>query len=117
MMILLVLTLLSAASFLYYGFTFFTNSGMKEEFQRYGLSKYRYIIGLLQLLGGTGLVVGLMWYPILAISSAGLALLMLIGFMVRVKMKDGFLESLPSFILMLVNGYIFFVAINYCLNK
>ena len=85
---------------------------MKEEFERYGLAKFRYIVGFLQLLGGTGLLIGLIWYPLLGIASAGLALLMLMGFGVRIKMKDGLLESLPSFSLMLINSYIFYLVIN-----
>ncbi len=110
-MLLNILILISAIAFLYYGLTFFTNSGMKEEFARYNLDKFRNLIGCLQLLGGIGLLIGLIWHPALTISSGGLALLMLIGFGVRVKMKDGFLESLPSFTFMILNGYICFVSI------
>ncbi|MET3114960.1 putative membrane protein YphA (DoxX/SURF4 family) [Pedobacter sp. CG_S7] len=111
-MLLIILIIVSAISFLYYGITFFTNSGMEEEFHRYDLSKFRKLIGGLQLLGGAGLFVGLIWPLILIIASGGLALLMLIGFGVRVKMKDGLLQSLPSFIFTLLNFYIFFVALS-----
>lgn len=110
-MLLRILILVSAFSFLYYGLTFFTKSKMREEFERYKLTKYRNLIGLLQLFGGTGLLVGLFWNIALIISSGGLSLLMMIGFVVRVKMKDRFLDSLPSFIFMLLNGYICLVAI------
>ncbi len=110
-MLLLILTLFSAAAFLFYGFSFFASSGMEEEFERYGLPKFRKLIGCLQLLGGAGLLVGLAWQPALVTASGGLSLLMLIGFGVRVKMKDGFLSSLPSFIFMLLNGYICFMAV------
>ena len=84
---------------------------MKEEFERYGLDKFRNLIGGFQLLGGAGLLIGLIWQPILIMSSGGLALLMLIGLGVRIKMKDGFLPSLPSFIFMTLNLYIFILAI------
>ncbi len=110
-MLVKILTVISALSFLYYGLTFFTTSQMKEEFERYDLAKFRSLIGVLQLLGGIGLLIGLLWNPLLIVSAAGLALLMLIGFGVRVKMKDGLLESLPSFFFMLINGYIFFASI------
>ena len=79
---------------------------MKEEFNRYGLDKFRNLVGSLQLLGGAGLLIGIIWQPILIISSGGLALLMLIGFGVRIKMKDGFLLSLPAFVFMILNMYI-----------
>ncbi|ASU34333.1 DoxX family protein [Mucilaginibacter xinganensis] len=110
-MLLKILTIISAASFIYYGISFFTNSGMEEEFRRYNLDKFRKFIGVLQLLGGSGLLAGLFWQPGLIISSGGLALLMLVGFGVRVKMKDGLLASMPSFIFMLLNSYICFAAI------
>jgi ABC-type sugar transport system permease subunit len=110
-MLLNILIVISAVAFLFYGFSFFLNSGMKEEFERYGLDKFRKLIGYLQLLGGTGLLLGLVWQPILAIASGGLSLLMMIGFGVRLKMKDGFWESIPSFVFMLLNGYICFTAL------
>ncbi|TFF36222.1 DoxX family protein [Mucilaginibacter psychrotolerans] len=110
-MLLTILIILSAAAFLFYGCSFFFNSGMTAEFERYGLGKFRILVGALQLLGGAGLLAGLLWLPSLVLSSGGLALLMLIGFGVRIKMKDGFLQSLPSFIFMLLNGYIFFVSV------
>ncbi len=84
---------------------------MKEEFERYGLDQFRKLIGCLQLLGGAGLLVGLFCNPVLVIASGGLSLLMLIGFGVRIKMKDGFLQSIPSFAFMLLNGYICFAAL------
>lgn len=110
-MLQFALVIVSSISFLYYGATFFLTSGMKDEFDRYGLSKFRKLVGGLQLLGGVGLLVGFIWQPILSISSGGLALLMLIGFGVRVKLKDGILLSLPSFAFMLLNLYIFIQSI------
>lgn len=110
-MLLNILIIGCAISFLYYGITFFTNSGMEEEFVRYNLDKFRKLIGCLQLSGGTGLLVGLLSPPVLITASGGLALLMLIGFGVRVKMKDGFLQSLPSFIFMILNCYICMVTL------
>ena len=110
-MLLNILILISAVAFLFYGITFFTNSGMKDEFQRYGLNQFRKLIGCLQLLGGLGLLAGFVWQPLLILASGGLSILMLIGFGVRLKMKDGFWESTPSFIFMLLNGYICFMAL------
>lgn len=109
-MLLYILTLVSSVAFLFYGFFVFVNSGMKKEFERYGLIKFRKFIGSLQVLGGVGLLAGLVWNPFLIIASGGLSLLMMIGFGVRLRMKDGFLESMPSFLFMLFNGYICFFA-------
>jgi hypothetical protein len=69
------------------------------------------LTGVLELVGGAGLLVGLRWRPAMWMSSAGLALLMLIAFGIRMKMRDGVGVSLPSFSLMLVNAWIFVMAV------
>ncbi len=79
---------------------------MAEDFQRFGLERLRMLTGLLEVLGGSELLVGLKWPPALSISSAGLSLLMLIAFGVRLKMRDSIAQSLPSLVLMLVSAYI-----------
>ena len=85
---------------------------MEMEFKRFGLEKFGLIIIALQFLGATGLIVGLVLFnPLLIISSLGLALLMLAGFLVRLKLKDGILVSLPALFYMSLNTYIFLVSI------
>ena len=110
-MILLVLcTVASSLVFLIYGaFCAFTPS-MVADFHRFGLDNLRILTGVLEILGGTGLLVGLRWRPALWLSAAGLALLMLIAFGVRLKMRDSVLQSTPSFLLMLLNVYILILA-------
>jgi hypothetical protein len=84
---------------------------MEMEFKRFGLEKFGLIIITLQFLGATGLMVGLVFNPLLIISSLGLALLMLAGFLVRLKLKDGILVSLLSLFYMSLNAYIFLVSL------
>ncbi len=81
---------------------------MRKEFDRFGLSQtQRIITGIAQMLGALGLLLGL-FYPILGlIATLGLSLLMLMGFAVRLKIKDKLRESLPSFLFMILNGYLF----------
>jgi hypothetical protein len=81
---------------------------MKDEFKRYGLEKFAFLTSTLQILGASGLIVGLKFQPILTLSSGGLALLMFLGFMVRLKIKDGFWKSLPAFLYFLLNTYLFY---------
>jgi len=111
MALLTVFIIISGVSFLYYGITAIANKTMRAEFKRYGLDKFRTLTGYLQVLGGAGLLVGLKVPLISSISSAGLSLLMLMGFAVRLKLKDGFLLSMPSFLFMLLNLYIFLASI------
>tara|TARA_R110000772_G_scaffold143701_1_gene253246 strand:- start:48 stop:392 length:345 start_codon:yes stop_codon:yes gene_type:complete len=111
-MLLTTLIFISAFSFLFYGLNCLFNKNMFQEFKRFGLSNFRELTGILQILGAIGLLLGY-FYPILVIiASAGLALLMLLGFLVRLKIKDGLLVSLPSFAFMLLNLYIFFASYN-----
>lgn len=90
---------------------------MIVEFERYGFKKFRILTGILEILGGLGLLVGQFWNPLLIFSSLGLTSLMLVAFGVRVNLKDGILESTPSFILMLINLSILFFSIKLQLIK
>jgi uncharacterized membrane protein YphA (DoxX/SURF4 family) len=80
---------------------------MVADFQRFGLPNLRVLTGVLEMLGGVGLLVGLKWRPAALISSAGLTLLMLIAFGVRLKMRDSVIQSMPSLLLMLLNLFLF----------
>jgi hypothetical protein len=106
-----ICVLISSFSFFAYTIYYFKSSKMEMEFKRFGLEKFGLIIITLQFLGATGLMVGLVFNPLLIISSLGLALLMLAGFLVRLKLKDGILVSLPALFYMSLNAYIFLVSI------
>jgi len=100
----------SGAIFLIYGVLCFTSPSMASDFHRFGVDSLKPVTGVLELLGGAGLLIGLRWLPLLRLSAAGLALLMLIAFGFRMHMRDGIGVSLPSFLLMLLNVYILFRA-------
>ena len=102
------LTLLSGIAFVWYGILCLFTHSMVGDFHRFGLDRLRVPTGALEVLGGAGLLVGLRWPPALWISSAGLALLMLAAFAVRLRMRDSVAASLPSLLLMLVNAFILF---------
>jgi uncharacterized membrane protein YphA (DoxX/SURF4 family) len=103
-----VLIVISSVSFMIYGIAYFTTPQMKTEFKRFGLKKVGALTAILELLGAVGLLVGLKFLPILLISSGGLALLMFLGVIVRIKVKDNLLVTLPALFYMLLNAYIFF---------
>ena len=85
---------------------------MKNEFKRFGIEKLGLATVLLEILGALGLLVGLKFYFLLMISSLGLALLMLAGLIVRIKLKDSIWISLPAFFYMVLNTYIFCLAMD-----
>lgn len=84
---------------------------MQSEFKRFGLERIGILTIVLELLGAAGLLCGLVYNPILVLSSGGLALLMFFGVLVRIKSKDGLFVSLPALFLMGLNLYIFIVSI------
>jgi hypothetical protein len=105
------LTLISSLSFIVYGIAYFTSPHMKNEFRRFGLEKLGLLIVILELTGAFGLIVGFKLNFILLISSGGLAILMLMGVVVRLKIGDRFLATLPALFYMLLNSYIFYKTI------
>jgi hypothetical protein len=101
---------ISAIAFILYGLLILVTDHMKIEFRRYGLSQFRMLTGALELLGGAGLLLGFYYLPLLILSAGGLALLMLLGVIVRLKTRDPLDEIIPAFILMLMNIAILFSA-------
>ena len=112
MNLLFILTLFICFCFLFYGINCLFYPQMKEEFKRFNLSdNQRVLTGILQILGSFGLLIGWYFYPVLfIISSSGLALLMLIGFFVRLKIEDSLYVSFPSLFFSIIN---FFLCLSY----
>lgn len=103
-----ICVLISSLSFYGYVLAYFVSPHMKSEFKRFDLEKLGLLTIVLEFLGATGLLVGLLFSPILMISSLGLALLMLSGLLVRIRSRDSVWVSLPAFFFMCLNGYIFY---------
>lgn len=104
----IVSILISSTSFLIYGTLLLKLESMQQEFKRFKLEKLMILTGILELLGGAGLIVGMFINIILLVSSGGLSLLMFFAFVVRIKMRDPFLDSLPSLFFMVLNFFIFY---------
>ena len=112
MNIVTICTLISSLSFFAYAFSYFNTPQMKNEFKRFGLEKIGLTIVILEITGALGLLAGLIFNFILVISSLGLALLMLAGLIVRLRLKDDIWISLPALFYMVLNTYIFCSSIN-----
>jgi hypothetical protein len=108
-----ICVLISSFSFFAYVASYFISPHMKNEFKRFNLEKVGLFTIILEILGATGLLVGLYFNPFLTLSSLGLFLLMFIGLIVRIKLKDSFWVSLPAGFFMILNLYIFLVSIKY----
>ena len=116
MRLLVVLILFSSLSFLVYGIAYFTNPKMKSEFVRFGLSKFGTLTAVLEIVGALGLLIGLLYDSILLLSSGGLALLMFLGVIVRLKIKDGLWASSPALFYFGLNLFIFIETLKTFLN-
>ena len=97
----------SGIAFIYFGLNCFFSEFIKSEFERYNLPGFRKLTGVLQLCGAFGLLVGLYYNTIISfLASTGLFLLMLGGFIVRLKIKDSFTQSFPAFSFAILNLFI-----------
>ena len=101
------LSYFSGLSFLGFGVSCFFSNKMVLEFQRYHLARFRTTTGFFQIVGAIGLLCASQSDLIWSISSLGLTILMLLGFIVRLRIKDSWIQSFPSLFYMVLNGYIF----------
>ena len=104
---------LTAIAFLIYGLCCIFSGHMIVEFERYRLARFRMLTGHLQILGAVGLLVGFLFSPAAGLVAAlGLCVQMLLGFGVRLLIRDSLLQCLPSFGFMLINAGLVFGFVN-----
>jgi hypothetical protein len=72
-------TALSVVLFLFYGAAVLFTKGMKDEFERFGLSNLRQLTGALEMLGALGLVAGQFVPALVVMSAGGLTVLIALG--------------------------------------
>lgn len=82
------LSIVTSVSFLYYGTACLTSSAMKAEFERFGVAKLRIVIGVLELMGSLGLLVGFLVPVIGVLAAAGISLLMSSVVVQRIQQRD-----------------------------
>ena len=83
---------------------------MKDEFKRFNLEKLGLLVIILEIVGALGLLAGIWYKPLLLVSSAGLALLMLLGVLVRFNLKDSLWITIPALFYMGLNATIFYLS-------
>ena len=111
--IILIIILINSFSFFIYGVNSLYSNRMINEFKRWGFSKYRKHISILQILGATGLVVGIKYNLILVISSLGLSIMMFFAILVRVKIQDNISRVLPGMTYLLLNIIILYYSLSF----
>ncbi len=104
--------LISIAAFLFYGLLCLFSEKTVIEFKRYGLPGFRKLTGALEVAGAVGLIVGYFYPPLTFFSALGLVILMFMGMMVRIKIRDPWIALLPAFTLFCLNLYLCFTSIH-----
>lgn len=95
-MIIDLLLIFSSISFFFFGIGCFISPKLVAEFNRYGIPQFRILTGILQIVGAAGIFAGYAYAPLQWLSTGGLSLLMLCGVGIRIKIKDGFWQTLPA---------------------
>jgi hypothetical protein len=106
-MIIKAFRIFSGLSHLTYGILTLSLSYYIEEFERFGFSKFRVLIALVQIICGIGLLLPLNNPKIILLSAAVLALMMGGALFTRMSINDNFVQSMPALIYFLVNSWIF----------
>jgi hypothetical protein len=97
---------LSIMAFLIYGSSCLLSDGMAAEFERFGLSRFRRLTGGLEVLGAFGLMAGYFLPWLVIVASGGLSLLMILGIITRIRIRDSWTAMLPAFVLLLINLFV-----------
>ena len=108
-----VLVIISILAFFFYGLSVLFSNAMVEEFERYGLTRFRRLTGFVEVLGAAGLLAGYVVPALTIVASGGLALLMALGVAVRFRSGDSVAQALQAVGMLLVNLFIFVYAIRF----
>lgn len=106
------LTLFTAFAFIGYGLSCVFTQHMVAEFTRYGLSKFRRLTGYLQIMGAAGLIIGIFEPRIGLLAASGLCLQMTLGVVVRIRIRDSWIQASPATSFMFINGYLAYFFAN-----
>lgn len=97
---------LSIVAFGWYGALTLLTDDMVAEFKRYGLGQLRVFTGALQIVGALGLLAGYYNRTLLLLSAGGLTAMMLSAILVRLKIRDPLVATLPAFVLLCLNLFL-----------
>lgn len=104
---MLVLRNFSGVSHIIYGILTLFHPFYIQEFTRYGFSDLHYLIGVVQVLCGAGLLLASKQLKISLASAFILALLMAGAVGTRISIQDNLLQSLPALLYFGLNSAIF----------
>ena len=97
------LILISAFSFFFYSMRSIFSRNMILEYSRWGLKRARIFISLSQFISALFLIIGFWNSYLLLISSFFLTVMMIFAILVRIKIRDSLLDSVPAVFYALLN--------------
>lgn len=80
---------------------------MADEFRRYRLEQFRVLIGVLEIAGGIGLAAGFYFPWLTLLASLGLSILMVMGALVRARLRDSLGQMLPAIFFFAISFFVF----------
>lgn len=98
--------ILTIAAFLGYGAGCMRSAHMAAEFERYGLARWRLWVGGLEIAGALGLLAGYWLPPLTPAAAAGLSVLMGLGLLTRVRIRDPWVSMVPAAVFLVLNLFI-----------
>ncbi len=105
----IVLITISSLLFILYGLLCINTNHMVEEFDRYGVSKFRTLVGYLELLGGLGQLLGYFYLePLFILATSGLVVLMCMAVVLRLRLKDPYIQISPAAGLLVINAILLY---------
>jgi len=82
---------------------------MREEFARFGLARFRVLVGALEVAAGLAQLAHV-FAPMLAqLATGGVCLLMILGVITRIRVKDSLWVTAPALAYAALNGWLLFV--------
>jgi hypothetical protein len=109
--------LISALSFIFYSVNSLFSKKMISEYSRWGYSNIRVLIAFLQMLGGVGLLLGFFNVMLLCVASFLLMIMMFFAIIVRIRIKDSFIKTIPALAYTLLNFSIFYISLLIIIEK
>ena len=97
---------ISIVAFAWYGLGCFFSKEMILEFERYRVPQMRTLTGALQIAGSLGMLAGYLYLPLLRLSAAGFAVMMLLAVVTRFRIRDPLYAAIPAFSLFALNTFI-----------
>ena len=106
-----IIIFISAISFIVYSSMSIFSKKMILEYKRWGYQRLRILIALFQLLGGIGLLLGMFHPLLLMLVSFLLMIMMIFAIIVRIKIRDTIVNTLPAIIYALLTFNIFLITL------